>query len=107
MMQKSEFVREVSQRTGLTKQQVLDVLKAQANLIAEQLIKDGGVNLPDLGKAKVKLRKPVAERHSVNPRTGEPMVIPPVPSKKTYQVRLGLDFLHRLEEIEAVGAGVK
>lgn len=103
MMQKSEFVREVAQRTGLTKQQVLDVFAAQANLIAEQLVKEGGVNLPDLGKAKVKLRKAVAERHSVNPRTGEPMTIPPVPQKTTYQVRLGLDFLHRLGRIESVG----
>jgi nucleoid DNA-binding protein len=102
-MQKQEVLSILAQRTGLTREQVSKVMEEQANLICEQLAVKGGINLPDLGRAKVVVRRAVAARKSVNPRTKEPMVIPAVPEKKTYRVRFGRDFQSRMNEIQAKG----
>lgn len=94
--QKQEVISELAHRTSLTRDQVSGVLSAYSDLIAEELVSVGGINLPDLGRAKVHVRKPVAARNSVNPRTHEPMVIPAVPAKSTYKAKFGKDFLGKV-----------
>lgn len=105
-MQKQEVIAVIAQRTGLTRDQVTSALSAYAGLIAEELVSTGGINLPDLGRAKVIVRKAVAARQSVNPRTREPMTIPAVPAKKTYRAKFGKDFLSRVKVLESTPPSV-
>lgn len=99
-MQKQAVIAALSTRTNLPREQVALVMETYATLIAEELVAHGGINLPDLGRAKVVTRRAVAERHSVNPRTREPMVIPAVPAKDTYRAKFGKDFMSRLAAIK-------
>lgn len=97
-MQKQAVIATLSDRTNLPREQIESVLTTFADLIAEELASKGGINLPNLGRAKVGTRAAVAERHSVNPRTREPMTIPAVPARKVYRAKFGKDFLARVEQ---------
>lgn len=96
-MQKQAVIATLSDRTNMSRDQIEAVLTAYADLIAEELVAKGGINLPNLGRAKVGTRAAVAERLSVNPRTREPMTIPAVPERKVYRARFGKDFLARVQ----------
>lgn len=99
--QKQDVISDLAHRTTLTRDAITRVLSAYSDLIAEELVNSGGINLPDLGRAKAHVRKPVEARNSVNPRTREPMVIPAVPSKTTYKAKFGKDFLGKVAVLTA------
>ena len=88
-MKKIDVVKEVAKRSGQTVDTVAAVLDHQASVLAEALVRDGIVNVPDLGRAKRVVRKPVAARQSVNPKTREPMVIPAQPETVSFKLKLG------------------
>ena len=81
----------------MTQGQVSLVLEAYASLAVEEVLASGRMNLPGIGRIKTMVRKPIAERKTVNPRTGEPMTIPEAPSKRHYKVKLSKEFLDRVE----------
>jgi len=100
-MKKNDVIKEVARRSGRTIEEVTSVLEHQAAVLAEALVRDGAVNVPDLGKAKKVVRKAVAARQSVNPKTREPMVIPAQPETVSFKLKLNKGFSDR---IDAVGA---
>ncbi|MFH1853571.1 MAG: HU family DNA-binding protein [Candidatus Neomarinimicrobiota bacterium] len=69
----TEIVERVSLKTGLSKQAAHDTLKDFIELIEVGLQRDGHVTIKALGSFRI---KKVAERKGVNPRTGDPIVIP-------------------------------
>lgn len=98
-MKKSDVVKEVAKRSGQTVDVVTAVLDNQASVLAEALVRDGIVNVPDIGRAKRVIRKPVAARQSVNPKTREPMVIPAQPETVTFRLKLGKPFEDRIAAV--------
>lgn len=71
-MTKSEFISEVSKKSGHTSKDVQMVLRAFQTVLLEQLKKDEKVNVLDLGQFKIYER---AARTGVNPRTKEKITI--------------------------------
>lgn len=98
MMRKSEFIAELSKRTGLAQQDVDRLLKAQAQLVCDQLIHNGGTNYPYFGKVKLVTYKALPERKGVNPRTGEATVIPARANRVFAKMKLGKEFEDTLSE---------
>lgn len=98
-MKKNEVIKEVAKRAGKTIEEVTSILEHQAAVLAEALVRDGAVNVPDLGKAKKVVRKAVAARQSVNPKTREPMVIPAQPETVSFKLKLHKGFSDRIEAV--------
>jgi DNA-binding protein HU-beta len=71
-MQKTQFIAEVAERTGVSKKQTRQVLDAALHLIAEQLQAGERVVLTGFGTFEVRDRR---ERRGVNPQTKEAMTI--------------------------------
>lgn len=92
MMRKSEFIAELSKRTGLSQQDVDRLLKAQSQLICDQLVHNGGTNYPYFGKVKLVTYKALPERKGINPRTGQPTVIPARANRVFAKLKLGKEF---------------
>lgn len=91
-MRKGEFLAELHRRTGLSAAVLDDVLKASSQLICEQLVHNGGTNFPHFGKVKLVTYKALPERKSVNPRTGEAIVIPSRGNRTFAKMKLGKEF---------------
>ena len=70
-MTKAQIVTKLSDKTGLSKRQINDVLAEQADLAYKQA--KYGYTVPGLGKLVVVNRK---ARKGRNPATGEPIDIP-------------------------------
>lgn len=87
-MTKTEIVTALSERTGLTKQQVTGLFEHLAGLIKENLNDQGpGVfTIPDLLQIKV-VRKPATEeRKGINPFTKEEMIFKAKPATNAVKV---------------------
>ena len=69
----SELVEQVAGATGFSKQISHDFLKDLSETIEAGLIRDGHVRLKGLGSFQL---RQVAQRRGINPRTGEPIIIP-------------------------------
>lgn len=72
-MNKTELIRAMAQKTGMTQKVMGEVLDAALEAITETLEAGDDVKLAGFGKFEVKER---AERQGHNPQTGEPMTIP-------------------------------
>jgi DNA-binding protein HU-beta len=70
---KSEFVDQVSAKSGLAKKEAADAVDAVLAVIEEALASGNEVTLTGFGKFHVAER---GARQGVNPRTGEPLQIP-------------------------------
>jgi len=92
LMRKTEFLAELGRRTGLPQQEIDLILKAQAQLICDQLVHNGGTNFPHFGKIKLVTYKALPERKGVNPRTGKPTVIPARANRVFAKLKLGKEF---------------
>jgi nucleoid DNA-binding protein len=92
MMRKNAFIAELANRTGISQQDVDRLLKAQAQLICDELVHNGGTNYPYFGKVKLVTYKALPERKGVNPRTGQPTVIPARANRVFAKMKLGKDF---------------
>jgi len=90
-MNKAELVEVVSDKTGLTKKDVRNVVDALTETIADALSMDEKVTLVGFGTFQVMERK---ARRGVNPQTGEEIQIP---AKKVPRFRAGKDFREKVK----------
>ena len=73
-MTKAEIVAKMAEQTGLKKSQAEKALQAFVQIMSDALEKGERIAIPNFGIFTVRQR---AERRGVNPRTGEPVMIPP------------------------------
>ena len=87
-MKKTEVIAALIEATGLTKQQVVGVFDALAQLIRKNLAEDGpGVlTIPDLMQVKVVRKPAVPERNGINPFTKEETVFKAKPARNSVKV---------------------
>ncbi len=71
-MQKTEFIAQIAERTGIPKKQARQVVDTALEIIAEQLQQGERVVLTGFGTFEVRERR---ERQGVNPQTKTPMRI--------------------------------
>ena len=71
-MNKTELIAEIAQKTGLTKKDAEQAVKALVETVTEQLKKGNKVQMVGLGTFEVSKR---AAREGRNPQTGESMKI--------------------------------
>ena len=71
-MNKTELVAAMADQAGISKKEAEKGLKAFSDVVAEELKKDGKVQLVGFGTFEVSKR---AEREGRNPQSGEPMKI--------------------------------
>jgi DNA-binding protein HU-beta len=71
-MQKTEFIAQIAERTGIPKKQARQVVDTALEIIAEQLQQGERVVLTGFGTFEVRERR---ERQGVNPQTKQPMRI--------------------------------
>lgn len=72
-MNKSELIKAIADRSGLTQVQAGLALDAFCATVIDEMSKEGDVSLTGFGSFTVAER---AERMGVNPKTKEPMIIP-------------------------------
>ena len=72
-MNKTEFVRAVAEKAGITKKETAAVVNAVLGVIEETVKKGEEIRIPGFGTFKVVTRK---ERKGRNPRTGKEIMIP-------------------------------
>jgi DNA-binding protein HU-beta len=72
-MQKTEFIKAVSDRTGVSQKETKQVIDAALQVIAESLQKGEKVTLTGFGTFEVRQRQ---EREGVNPQTRAKITIP-------------------------------
>lgn len=87
-MTKSEILNALSEKTGLTRKDVSNVLDELGNVIHQHLKPRGvGVfSLPGLCKMKVNSRPATKARPGVNPFTGEEIMIAAKPARKVVKI---------------------
>ena len=73
-MTKYDLIRNVAFKTGETQTKVEKIYNAIFETIAEALEKEDRVHIPSFGVFNIKWRK---EKRGRNPRTGEPVLVPP------------------------------
>lgn len=71
-MNKTEMIAAIADKTGLTKKEAEKALKAFTDTVAEELAKDGKVQLVGFGTFEVSKR---AARVGINPHTRQPLNI--------------------------------
>ena len=72
-MNKTELIAEIAERAEISKKDAEKALKAFTDVVAEELKKDGKVQLVGFGTFEVSKR---AAREGRNPQTGKTMSIP-------------------------------
>ncbi len=92
VLTKAELVRQVAERTGMTKKDTALVVNAVFETIMDALAKGEKVQIAGFGVFEVKQR---AERVGRNPRTGEEIKIPP---RKVPVFRVGKELKTRVME---------
>ena len=94
---KTQILTELSERTGVAKKDVADVLEKLETLIQEALSKKGpgAFTLPSLMKISIKTVKARPARMGRNPQTGEEM---PIPAKKASK-KVKVTALKKLKEM--------
>ena len=85
---KTQILTELSERSGVAKKDVSEVLEKLEGLIEESLGKKGpGVfTLPGLLKIAIKTRKKQPARQGINPQTGEKIQIAAKPARRVVKV---------------------
>lgn len=73
-MTKKEIVKQISERLGLTQLKTKQIVQETFDAIVETLLEVGRIELRNFGVFEVKQRK---ARKARNPRTGEPVQVPP------------------------------
>ncbi len=73
-MTKKEIVKQISDRIGLTQLKTKEIVQQTFDAIVDTLLEVGRIELRNFGVFEVKRRK---ARKARNPRTGEPVEVPP------------------------------
>lgn len=71
-MSKTEFIAAVAEKAGLSKKDAEKAVKAYTDVVTEELVKGGKVQLVGFGTFEVADRP---SREGRNPKSGEPMTI--------------------------------
>ena len=71
-MNKTEFIAAVAEKAGLSKKDAEKAVKAYTDVVTEELVKGGKVQLVGFGTFEVADRP---SREGRNPKSGEPMTI--------------------------------
>ena len=95
-MTKKEIVKEISEKTGLTQQEVKRVVQMTFDSIIETLSSDGRIELRKFGVFEVKLRK---ARRARNPRTNQPV---DVEAKNVVTFQPGKDMEEKVRNTKPV-----
>jgi DNA-binding protein HU-beta len=72
-MQKTELIRAVAERSGLTQLQVRQAIESLTAIVGETLAAGEKVSIPGFGTFDVRVRN---ERQGINPQTRERITIP-------------------------------
>lgn len=72
-MQKTELIRMLAERAGLSQTQARQALDALTEIVGETLAAGEKVTIPGFGTFEVRVR---TERQGTNPQTRQPMTIP-------------------------------
>lgn len=72
-MNKLEFIKQLSDNSGVSQKNTKEVLSAMINVIKDSLTKGEEVKITGFGKFEVKDR---AERVAINPKTQKKIIIP-------------------------------
>lgn len=85
---KTEIIQQLAEGTGLTKQQVNQLLDELTRMIGSSLGADGAgsFTLPGLLKIVARVKPATPERTGVNPFTKQPQVFPAKPESRTVKV---------------------
>ncbi len=79
---KAQLLAEVSDRSGVSKHLVVDVLFALRDVVVEQLKEVGAVTIPDMVRFTLRDKPATPERKGINHFTGEPTVFKAKPASK-------------------------
>lgn len=82
-MKKADVVKEMKERTGLTKTQIEEFFEQYANVVEDGLDNNDKVPFPKLGSFQMKKKAARGEREARNPRTGEKILVAPKPAYLT------------------------
>jgi nucleoid DNA-binding protein len=99
---KKEIVKQISERLGLTQLKTKQIVQETFDAIVETLLEVGRIELRNFGVFEVKQRK---ARKARNPRTGDPVNVPPKnvvtfkPGKEMEERVRQLTHLPRLPEV--------
>ncbi|GBD36667.1 Integration host factor subunit alpha [bacterium HR36] len=96
-MTKKEIVKQIAEETGLTQTQTKEIVQRTFDLIIQTLVvsEEHRIELRNFGVFEVKLRR---GRHARNPKTRQPVVVPPKlvvtfkPGKKMEELISQLDI---------------
>lgn len=94
-MTKKEIVRSISDKTGLTQQQIKEIVQLTFEGIIDTLLSEGRVELRNFGVFQVKSRK---ARIARNPRTGRKVT---VQEKFVVSFKAGKEMEQRVQFLDA------
>jgi nucleoid DNA-binding protein len=86
---KSEVLKNISERTDLTRKQVQAVLDELRDMVAKNLKKSGpgAFTIPNLAKVTVQRKPATKARKGINPFTGEEIMIKAKPARNVVKIR--------------------
>ena len=97
-MTKKEIVKQISERIGLTQLKTKDIVQQTFDAIVETLLEVGRIELRNFGVFEVKQRK---ARKARNPRTGDPVEVPP---KNVVTFKPGKEMEEKVRKMKNVPA---
>ena len=95
-MTKKEIVKQIADRIGLTQLQTKEIVQQTFDAIVDTLLQDGRIELRNFGVFEVKRRK---ARKARNPRTSEPVSVPP---KNVVTFKPGKEMEERVRNMKNV-----
>lgn len=95
-MTKKEIVKQISERIGLTQLKTKEIVQQTFDAIVDTLLEEGRIELRNFGVFEVKQRK---ARKARNPRTDEPVDVPP---KKVVTFKPGKEMEERVRNMKNV-----
>jgi integration host factor subunit beta len=95
---KKEIVKQISERIGLTQLKTKDIVQQTFDAIVETLLEVGRIELRNFGVFEVKQRK---ARKARNPRTGDPVEVPP---KNVVTFKPGKEMEEKVRKMKNVPA---
>jgi integration host factor subunit beta len=93
---KKEIVKQISERIGLTQLKTKEIVQQTFDAIVDTLLEVGRIELRNFGVFEVKQRK---ARKARNPRTDEPVDVPP---KKVVTFKPGKEMEERVRNMKNV-----
>ena len=99
-MTKKEIVKQISERIGLTQLKTKDIVQQTFDAIVATLLEVGRIELRNFGVFEVKKRK---ARKARNPRTGDPVHVPP---KFVVTFKPGKEMEERVRQMSGLPKGM-